>query len=367
LSDPLALGERVLALLEQSARTSTYKPALLLALIDRAPEHVDEGAVPVSALAERVIELYWPQTLEYPTTGQVLVQSQAGGQALIVRRIVEFRGESRGRSLPESWRRSIDWTRLVETVELALAEWPIPRLQRPLGDFLYTFDWPWEGAGGWSARAYRSGARAIRLAPGVGEALISLGPLLRPFITRWWSDKAARLNPSVESARSVVEFEEFLFGRDRVSLGRVGADLLALHKRRQCFYCHRSVSTSVEVDHFIPWTFSGDDGIDNLVAACRACNNEKRATLPGPRHLADLIKRHRLQGAQLQEIADKRSWPRHSQRSALVARAAYARTPDGALVWSRTRSTASFEELVCYRAKLAELTSELVADEQPWT
>jgi hypothetical protein len=49
--------------LEESARSSTYKPALLLALTDRVQEYGEQDSIPVRALAERVIELYWPQTL----------------------------------------------------------------------------------------------------------------------------------------------------------------------------------------------------------------------------------------------------------------------------------------------------------------
>lgn len=56
MTDALALGEKLLALLE-SARTTTYKPALLLALIDRAQEYSERESIPVRALAERVIEL----------------------------------------------------------------------------------------------------------------------------------------------------------------------------------------------------------------------------------------------------------------------------------------------------------------------
>jgi len=41
VTDALALGEKLLSLLEESARSSTYKPALLLALIDRVQEHVE--------------------------------------------------------------------------------------------------------------------------------------------------------------------------------------------------------------------------------------------------------------------------------------------------------------------------------------
>ena len=87
MTDALALGEKLLSLLDESARTTTYKPALLLALIDRVQEHVDQPGVPMRILAERVIELYCPQTLPYQTTGKVLNQSQTRGRATILAEI----------------------------------------------------------------------------------------------------------------------------------------------------------------------------------------------------------------------------------------------------------------------------------------
>jgi hypothetical protein len=261
-------------------------PPVHSAQIDRVQDHGGQAAIPVRALAERVIELYWPQTLPYQTTGQVLRQSQSGGQAAIVTEIVKFRELHAGatRALPELVRRDPPWVTLVTTVEEALAERPIPRLQRPYEPFLYAFDWSWEDDGRWSARRYRTSSRTITMFPGVGGALTSLGPLLRPFITRWWTDKAAQLNPGVEAARSVIEFEDFLFGRDRIALERIGEGLLDL-QYGDCFYCHTRIASRRQIDHFIPWSHSGDDGLDNLVAACHTCNNRKRATLAGPEHL----------------------------------------------------------------------------------
>lgn len=94
MTDVLALGEKVLALLEESARTTTYKPALLLALIDRAQEYAGQESIPVRARAERVVELYWPETLAYPTTGHVLKQSQAStGRPAIAQAILGFRDD----------------------------------------------------------------------------------------------------------------------------------------------------------------------------------------------------------------------------------------------------------------------------------
>jgi hypothetical protein len=109
LTDALVLGEKLLSLLEVSARTSTYKPALLLALIDTAQEQADDTDIPVRLLAERVIELYWPQTLAYPTTGRVLWQNQGRAQASVVSQILKFRAAhvTDSRSLSEVTRRDV--------------------------------------------------------------------------------------------------------------------------------------------------------------------------------------------------------------------------------------------------------------------
>lgn len=364
--DALALGEKLLALLEGSARTTTYKPALLLALIDRAQEYVDQDRVPVRALAERVIELYWPQTLAYPTTGNVLKQSQTStGRAAIVQAILAFRHEhaATARALPPVIRSDEDWERLLTHVEEILAEWPIPRLQRPYEPFLYSFDWDWAEAGGWSVRAYRTGGRALHLHAGVAEALTALGPLLRPFITRWWTDKAARLNPDVEAARGVVEFEDFLFGRDRVALERIAEGLLDL-QRGVCLYCRTRIGRDREIDHFIPWAYSGDDGIDNLVAACHRCNNSKRATLAGPPHLAGIIERNETWSGDLDALSVERRWPRDPGRTHRIARAAYLRSPGERPLWIRSRAGMSFESLEQHRYELAALLGAGDASDQ---
>jgi 5-methylcytosine-specific restriction endonuclease McrA len=43
-----------------------------------------------------------------------------------------------------------------------------------------------------------------------------------------------------------------------------------------CAYCGEVADTA---DHVIPRSRGGGDGLDNLVAACRACNASKGATL----------------------------------------------------------------------------------------
>ncbi len=356
MSETLILGEKLLALLDQSARSSTYKPALLVAILDRAPEHLDGSRIPVRSLAERIIDLYWQQTLEYPTTSQVLRQNQSGGQATIVQSLVEFRDSlgTANRNLPERVKEGIRWERIVKKVEKVVAEYPIPRLQRPFDDFLYSFDWPWQEQGGWRVSQYRESSRSIALLPGVADSLTSLGPMLRPFITRWWTDKAARLNPNVEAAQSVVDFEAFMFGADRVALGRIGEGLLDLQSGR-CFYCGDSIAKNREIDHFVPWSFSGDDGLDNLVASCRRCNGSKSATLAGPDHLEHLLERNLTWNRDLLELARERSWPRNRTRTAQIRKATYIRSPDERPVWMTSGDVGRFDPLGVHRDRFEEL------------
>ena len=294
-------------------------------------------------IAQRVIELYWPQTLPYSTTGAVLLQNQAGGQATIVSDILRFRdaaGLSQARTLPPSVKGTSDFTALSTRVERALAEWPVPRAQAPYAPFLFDFDWTWEGHGGWSVKRYAASSRSLHLHEGVASALARLGPLLRPFIVRWWTEKAAQLNKDVSDAQSVMAFEDFLFGRDRVALRRVGESLLDL-QRGECFYCGRSIAQEREIDHFVAWSRSGDDGLDNLVAACPTCNNAKRAALAGPRHLNALVQRNDRWTADLTAIARERQWPRDRGRSSAVQRATYLAGSTGRPVWEHEPSRGS--------------------------
>jgi hypothetical protein len=149
MADALALGEKLISLLGESARVTTYKPALLLALIDCAQaEPAGSDRIAVSLLAEGVIELYWPQTLPYPGTGTILRQAQSGN-ATILLHIGALRADLgiTARALPQTIRTGRRWEGLLTRVEQTLAQLPIPRLQRPFAPFLYGFDWPWKDAG----------------------------------------------------------------------------------------------------------------------------------------------------------------------------------------------------------------------------
>src|SRR5688572_10575732 len=82
MHDPLELGQRIVAVLETGLRMATYKLATLMALTDHCVENLPSDPatavdVPISDLAERVIELYWRQVVPLPSFGELKQSTQA--------------------------------------------------------------------------------------------------------------------------------------------------------------------------------------------------------------------------------------------------------------------------------------------------
>ena len=359
-ADDVALARRVLDVLDRGAANATYKFALLLALIGHCEQSAGEDAtvpdrVPLVALGERVLRLYWPQAREYPvptTTGVpgrrlVLFQSQNPGggdersHVTVVSDIVEVcngpppvTAEAFRRSHPD------DWQRLVRSTTKKLLYDPIPRLQRidrHAEPFLYHQDWPPQPT--LDDFADRQWPTELRLRPGVGQRLARLGPLLRPVIQDRWRTEVQRINRADLAEHTL---EQFLFGAERMPLARALGPLGELQQGR-CFYCDGDLGRlrqlkeddGAQVDHFVPWSRQPDDGVHNLVAACGPCNRSKSSALAGERFVrrwADRLTDPSL-ASELQRIADAQALACDAARSLGAARSQYLWLPDGSHLW----------------------------------
>lgn len=94
----ITFAERVLALLDQGAFTSTYKFAVLLGLMDLVVEQADSSGLLASVLAtrqlaEKIVDVYWFHTLAYAPLNAVPKQNTLG-QAEIISKIERFRNKS---------------------------------------------------------------------------------------------------------------------------------------------------------------------------------------------------------------------------------------------------------------------------------
>lgn len=332
-----------MTMLAEGRFTATYKYSVLLALMDLCLEYSSRaGEAPASVttrqLAEKVLELYWPHTVPYPTQGgapTILWQNAGRRQAGIVSAIRSFREHhapdpsatlSRARS-----RAQRAFARLIDSVEWKLIEMPLPRLQR-IGsdqrDFLYQIRW--------NESITRASVRSndfdnlIRFTGAAGDHLVRLSGLLRPLVEREWTRLVAQFNRD-----SVPELglQEFLFGVDRIDLSPVRGPLVDLAGAR-CFYCDGGLRTRIEIDHFIPWSRYPDNGIENLVVSDARCNGAKRDHLAAEGHVKRWIERASVQARELATIASALHWDRHPERSHGVARSVYLRLPDDAQLWS---------------------------------
>jgi hypothetical protein len=95
--DSFAFGEKLLNLLDEGAFATTYKYALLLALIDVCMEKTGSHgqapeAISTRELAAKTLEIYWPQAAPFVLSKGASILKQSGkGQAEIVSAIRKFR------------------------------------------------------------------------------------------------------------------------------------------------------------------------------------------------------------------------------------------------------------------------------------
>ncbi len=287
-ADLVSLGVRLLEIVRSGARTATYKPATLLALIDVLAAHADGSGrapdvVPLDELAERVVALYWPQVRAYDgldRTAVVLRQvADRNKDSVILRAVRELYEDAvaAGIRSPAGARVRLPgrYAGVVGTVADVLCRYPLERLQRPGG---WREGQPYDRPL-YDDAAFGPGRRAtgvLQLHSGVGEQLLALSALLRPLLQAEWTQQVAAFNDLPSE-----DLREHLFGAARQDLAPV-RELLRDLQHGRCAYCGQTVRGAGQVDHVVPWSLHPQDAIENLVLADPLCNGAKSA------HLLDL-------------------------------------------------------------------------------
>ena len=344
--EALRFAERLLALLDATRYSATYKLATLLALIDVAaertrPDRSVPGRLSAKEVGRRVIELYWPQTVPYgaPTHEEPKVLSQAA-QNDIPSKLAAFRtarGLGPGASLEQACAADPDGWAILEAELIAIViGMPLAKLQRfgegqRSAEDCFIYDFSWREEIGRSAVFKPGFDDSLRLRPGVGGWLVQLSPLIRPLVQAKWASRVAARNADLVDAERL---NEFLFGAERVSLARVHGPL-AEAQDRQCFYCAGRLASRWAIDHFLPWSRHPDNSLDNLVATHAACNNAKSASLAGLGHLGRWIQRFTGGPAsqRVEEVQLSTGWPRRPDRVLATARATYLWLPSETRMW----------------------------------
>jgi 5-methylcytosine-specific restriction endonuclease McrA len=319
---------RVQRLLDEGVFVSTYKHALLMALLDLAVELGDDSGrpmrVPLDAIAERVIGYYWRQIAPYaPAPGRgipaVLAQN-TGGPASILAHVRALREHSDER-LAVARRDVARWSATVREVRRVLRVMPLWKLQvvggTPL-EFLYP---------------HRLSGDAIELLPGVAWSLRRFHGLLQGLVEAAWVRQVRRIRENQVLLGERADLGEFLFGSERASLAEY-RPVLRDAQAGACFYCRRPLHAAGEVDHFIPWSRYPVDLPHNFVLAHAQCNRAKRDFLGDLWHLEHWVERNATQGTALAREFDNIRVVHDLAASRHVAWWSYAQAEQaGARVW----------------------------------
>jgi hypothetical protein len=302
-------------LLAEGDFVATYKFALLnaVAVLCLVREPAADGSlrVPVSAIAEKFIEYYWPQARPYRAldgNGYVLHQN-TGRQATVITALVA--AQSMHATLPIARAAKLRWHTLVTKVAGTIEGMPLWKLQTVPGDrdeFLY-------------AQA-EFADDAIRLLPGVPAAFRALYGLVLDAVRGAW----LRQITSIAANRPLLgnsDLASFLFGNERASLDGFRA-VLRDHQGGRCLYCRKELRGAAGcVDHFIAWSRYPVDLGHNLVLAHDACNANKRDFLAYPAHLERWQVSHLERASELAQRFESLALPHDGERSRAIAWWAY--------------------------------------------
>lgn len=338
--DPLFLGQRVVAILETGLRTATYKLATLMALVEHCIENLptepgDALHVPLPELAHRVLEIYWRQVR--PFDGRELRQStQPRARILIATNELRAAAGRNAGSVDVAHLRAPDaYKKAIDEVVLCLAQQPLHRLQRLPGSsasdpFLYDDSFLHDHISRSTLRRHGDG---IELKPGVAAGLARLAGLLKPTLEIMWVEDVRRMNRFLDA--EIPDVAGHLFGRERATLYSVREpfkDAFGAH----CFYCGANLPANNPIDHVLPWSLVGIDGLSNLVLACSRCNGDKSEALPAVSIVERVLQRDR---EVLEQIASSLQWPTQHYRVVAAARGIYRGQPAGVPTWSGYKRT----------------------------
>ena len=320
------MGLAVVEVLDRGGKTQSYKYVTLLALMDVLVAATADGTVPTTLdarrIGERVVEIYWRQTR--PLGDQLLRHSSQNGALLD--RIAAFQQDHN-----QKWYADMatstgaldgdaarQWRQLKADAISRVCRDPLPRLQVIGGDsdpFLYRV---WEpGQTGW-AGVTGTARQQLHLDADAAVALLDTHLLLRPLIERALLSFVLHRSPQTPKEGTV---ERILFGVDRRALSRLTQPLKALNGNA-CFYC-QAKGGHFQVDHFLPWSYTRDDGIHNLVPAHAQCNASKSNRLAAVEHLNRWGGWLDHRADDLHELATNKRWPRDRPHTVGMARSLY--------------------------------------------
>ncbi|MDV2581371.1 HNH endonuclease domain-containing protein [Alkalibacillus haloalkaliphilus] len=257
----------------KSAKSSTYKYALIKSLIENLYQVNDNVELGYDQLAYAFAKIYWNLIVHHDLTKQ----NRGPKNARVVTEMKKFQSEH---GIPKDF--SFDkinhklQLKLVSKVKSVMKENVFGALWGDTKGLFYEFD---------HKREY------FRFQPAVREFMMKYQRLLVNLTNYHMAKMVEELN-EYPSTQYLLEKVESIAKRGTL---KPFERILLSYFEAECFYCGKDLTKSnrsSHVDHFIPWSFVQSDQIWNLVLACGACNSSKSDKLPERGYLETIINRN---------------------------------------------------------------------------
>jgi CRISPR/Cas system Type II protein with McrA/HNH and RuvC-like nuclease domain len=261
-----------IVLSSKSVKSSTYKYALIKALIENLYQVNEDFEVTYDQLAYTFTKVYWNLIVTHNLT-----QHNRGKNARVVTIIEE---EQKKYSIPSE----MIFDKLNDSLQVTLISKVKSTMKINVFGALY-------GDTRGKFYAFDHKTEKLRFNPAVHAFMLNYQRLIIHLTNYHMAAMIEELNevPSINYLLGKVESIA-----KRSSLQTFEKVLLS-HFEANCFYCGKALTgkkRETHVDHFIPWSFVQSDHIWNLVLSCNKCNSSKSDKLPERGYLDGIVERN---------------------------------------------------------------------------
>lgn len=256
--------------MRHAAKSATYKPALLKALV-RCCRQSNTATIPLVTIGREFSKLYWNQTVVYHLRQATSLTKEAEAVKLI-RKMAEQHKTRDISALPLTARANLDakMARLLTINVLAAFHSSKP------ADMPMLYQWV-------------PGQDYVRISQGSHAFLVQHAQALELIANFYWAEFLENCN---RLAPRIVQ----KVARDAARRGSLAKYLKILTHETPlcCFYCEVPFGEKTPtIDHVIPWSFLLEEGLWDLVLACARCNGAKSDLLPSGDFIKKLVDRNK--------------------------------------------------------------------------
>lgn len=260
----------------KSKNTSSYKYGFLKAIIDNLYNTDENLRLSFDELFSSFTEIYWNLILKYKLRQTARTQD---GRLTYLEQILINTAEKHSIPIgvPFENLSSEIMAEVTHKVKVKCKKYVVGAVFEDTKKLFYSFS----RKGEW-----------IKINPQMYEFICKHKIIIEKANYYEWARFLEKVNSGNETVCLLTKIDE---SSKRMDLSIFRHILFDEFENNTCFYCGKKVvPKTIDIDHFIPWSFIKADNLWNLVVSCATCNRRKNDRLAGQVFLSRLVERNRV-------------------------------------------------------------------------